>query len=115
MLAQGGMTPLQAIRCATINGAAYLGMDKEIGSLEPGKLADLVIMNESPLDDIRNSEKIKYVMVNGRLYDSDSMNEIGNRDKPRLHFWWQMTHGDMSALPVNNSETWQYMVQDGDN
>jgi imidazolonepropionase-like amidohydrolase/Tol biopolymer transport system component len=115
MLAQGGMTPLQAIRCATINGAAYLGMDKEIGSLEPGKLADLVIMNESPLDDIRNSEKIKYVMVNGRLYDSDSMNEIGNRDKPRLHFWWQMTHGDMSALPVNNSETWQYMVLDVDN
>ncbi|MES2278036.1 MAG: amidohydrolase family protein [Bacteroidota bacterium] len=114
MLAQGGMTPLQAIRCATINGAAYLGMDKEIGSLEVGKLADLVVMNENPLDEIRNSEKIKYVMVNGRLYDSDSMNEIGNRDKPRLHFWWQMTHGDMSALPVNNNETWQYTVQDGD-
>jgi imidazolonepropionase-like amidohydrolase/Tol biopolymer transport system component len=115
MLAQGGMTPLQAIRCATINGAGYLGMDKEIGSLEVGKLADLVIMNENPLDDIRNSEKIKYVMVNGRLYDADSMNEIGNREKPRLRFWWQMTHGDMSALPVNNSETWTYGVQDGDN
>ena len=115
MLAQGGMTPLQAIRCATINGAGYLGMDKEIGSLEVGKLADLIVMNENPLDDIRNSEKIKYVMVNGRLYDADSMNEIGNREKPRLRFWWQMTHGDMSALPVNNSETWQYTVQDGDN
>lgn len=114
MLAQGGMTPLQAIRCATINGASYLGMDKEIGSLEPGKLADLVIMNENPLDDIRNSEKIKYVMLNGRLYDVDSMNEIGNHEKPRLHFWWQMSHGDMSALPVNNSETWQYTVQEGD-
>jgi imidazolonepropionase-like amidohydrolase len=115
MLAQGGMTPLQAIRCATINGAGYLGMDKEIGSLEVGKLADLVIMNENPLDDIRNSEKIKYVMVNGRLYDADSMNEIGNREKPRLRFWWQMNHGDMLALPVNNNETWQYMTQDGDN
>jgi len=88
-------------------------MDKEIGSLDQGKLADRVIMNANPLDDIRNSEKIKYVMVNGRLYDADNMNEIGNHEKPRLHFWWQMSHGDMSALPVNNSETWTYTVQDG--
>lgn len=57
MLAQGGMTPLQAIRCATVNGAAYLGMSKEIGSLEVGKLADLIVMDANPLDDIRNSEK----------------------------------------------------------
>lgn len=114
MLEQGGMTPLQAIRCATINGASYLGMDKEIGSLEAGKLADLVVMNENPLESIRNSEKIKYVMVNGRLYDADSMNEIGNREKPRLRFWWQMSHGEMTALPVNNSETWTYTVADGD-
>jgi imidazolonepropionase-like amidohydrolase/Tol biopolymer transport system component len=114
MLAQGGMSPLQVIRCATINGAGYLGMDKEIGSLEVGKLADLVIMNENPLDDIRNSEKIKYVMVNGRLYDADSMNEIGNHDKPRIRFWWQMNRGDMANLPVGNLETYTYTVQDGD-
>jgi len=114
MLAQGGMTPMQAIRCATMNGAAYLGMDKEIGSLEPGKLADLIVMNENPLDDIRNSEKIKYVMVNGRLYDSDSMNEIGNHEKPRLHFWWQMTHGDVSPPPGVNYETYQFTDQDGE-
>jgi len=100
MLAQGGMTPLQAIRCATLNGAYYLGMDKEIGSLEIGKLADLVVMNDNPLDDIRNSESVKYVMVNGRLYDTDSMNEIGNHDKPRLHFWWQMSRGQLISLPV---------------
>ncbi|RZM14841.1 MAG: amidohydrolase, partial [Pedobacter sp.] len=68
MLVQGGMTPLQAIRCATQNGAAYLGMEKEIGSLEAGKLADLIIMDANPIEDIRNSEKIKYVMINGRLY-----------------------------------------------
>lgn len=114
MLAQGGMTPLQAIRCATMNGASYLGMDKEIGSLEIGKLADLIVLNDNPLVDIRNSQKIKYVMVNGRLYDADSMNEIGNRAKPRLRFWWQMDHGGMVNLPVGNNETWLYNSQDGD-
>ncbi len=114
MLAQGGMSPLQAIRCATINGASYLGMDKEIGSLENGKLADLVVLNDNPLVDIRNSEKIKYVMANGRLFDADSMNEIGNREKPRLRFWWQLNRGEMVNLPVGNHETWLFSSQDGD-
>ncbi len=114
MLAQGGMSPLQAIRCATMNGASYLGMDKEIGSLETGKLADLIVLNDNPLVDIRNSQKIKYVMVNGRLYDADSMNEIGNREKPRLRFWWQMNRGEMMNLPVGNSETWLFTSGDGD-
>jgi imidazolonepropionase-like amidohydrolase/Tol biopolymer transport system component len=114
MLTQGGMSPMQAIRCATINGAGYLGMDKEIGSLETGKLADLIVLNENPLDDIRNSDKIKYVMANGRLYDAESMNEIGNREKPRLRFWWQMNRGDVANLPVGNQQTWLYTVQDGD-
>lgn len=102
MLAQGGMKPLEVIRAATLNVAAYLGLDKEIGSLEVGKLADLVVMNDNPLEDIRNSEHIKYVMVNGRMYDTDSMNEIGNREKPRLHFYWQMTKGGMISLPDGN-------------
>jgi imidazolonepropionase-like amidohydrolase/Tol biopolymer transport system component len=114
MLTQGGMTPLQAIRCATINGASYLGMDRDIGSLEQGKLADLIVLNANPLVDIRNSEKIKYVMVNGRLYDANSMNEIGNREKPRLRFWWQQNRGEMVSLPVGNNETWLYTSQDGD-
>lgn len=114
MLAQGGMSPLQAIRCATINGASYLGMDKEIGSLENGKLADLIVLNDNPLIDIRNTQKIKFVMVNGRLYDADSMNEIGNREKPRIRFWWQMNRGEMVNLPVGNNETWLYTSQDGD-
>ncbi|MDB4903332.1 MAG: translocation protein TolB [Mucilaginibacter sp.] len=114
MLAQGGMTPMQAIRCATMNGASYLGMDKEIGSLETGKLADLIILNENPLDDIRNSEKIKYVMVNGRLYDADSMNEIGNRERPRMLFWWQQVHGGMINIPHGNTETYLFNTQDGD-
>ena len=114
MLTQGGMSPMQAIRCATINGASYLGMDKEIGSLENGKLADLIVLNDNPLDDIHNSQKIKYVMVNGRLYDADSMNEIGNREKPRLRFWWQLNRGEAMNQPVGNTETYLYSSQDGD-
>ncbi len=114
MLTQGGMSPMQALRCATINGASYLGMDKEIGSLEVGKLADMVVLNDSPIVDIRNSEKIKYVMVNGRLYDAESMNEIGNTEKPRLRFWWQMSKGESVSLPVTNKETWLYTTQDGE-
>ena len=63
MLAQGGMSPLEAIRCATINGAWYLGLDKDLGSLEKGKLADLIVMDKNPLENIRNSEK--YFFRNG--------------------------------------------------
>ncbi|UEG54564.1 amidohydrolase family protein [Mucilaginibacter daejeonensis] len=115
MLGQGGFTPMQALRCATINGAAYLGMDKEIGSLEVGKLADLVILNQNPLDDIRHSDNIKYVMVNGRLYDSDSMNQIGNTEKPRMRFWWQLNRGEMVSLPVGSTETYLFGTSDGEN
>jgi imidazolonepropionase-like amidohydrolase/Tol biopolymer transport system component len=108
MLEQGGMSPLQAIRCATINGAAYLGMDKEIGSLEKGKLADLIVLNKNPLEMLRSTNDIKYVMVNGRLYDAESMNEVGNNEKPRARFWWQQNRGESVTLPVGNMETYLY-------
>lgn len=93
MLQQGGMTNMEALRCATLFGARYIGMDKDIGSLEKGKLADLVIMDENPLENIRNSEKISHVMMNGRLYDAETMNEIGNREKKRLPFFWESDKG----------------------
>jgi Tol biopolymer transport system component/imidazolonepropionase-like amidohydrolase len=89
MLQQGGMTNMEAIRCATLNGAQYLGLDRDLGSLESGKLADLIVMDKNPLENIRNSESIRYVMKNGRLYDGGTMNEIGNTDKKRGKFWWE--------------------------
>jgi Tol biopolymer transport system component/imidazolonepropionase-like amidohydrolase len=89
MLAQGGMTPLEAIRCATLYGAEYIGLDHDLGSLEPGKLADLVIMDKNPLENIENSESVKYVMKNGRLYDSWTMDELGNHPKKRGKFFWE--------------------------
>lgn len=114
MLVQGGMSPLQAIRSGTLNGAAYLGMDKEIGSLEPGKLADLVIMDANPLNDIRNSEKIKYVMINGRIFDSLSMNEIGTREKLRGKFWFETGKGMIYSFPTGVAETYTYTIPNCD-
>ena len=88
-MAQGGMTPLQVIRGATLHGAAYLGMDKYIGSIEPGKLADLVVLDKNPLEDIYNTESVRYTMVNGRLFDAETMNEIGNHLAQRLPWFWE--------------------------
>ncbi|MBI2967392.1 MAG: PD40 domain-containing protein [Bacteroidetes bacterium] len=90
MLAQGGMSAMQALRCATVNGAEYIGMDKDLGSLEKGKLADLIVLDKNPLDDIRNTEWVRYTMVNGRLYDCETMNEIGNYDRKRSKFYWEI-------------------------
>jgi len=91
MLAQGGMTNLEALRCATMNPAINLGLDNWIGSLQPGKLADLLVMDKNPLDDIRNTESIHYTMINGRLYDSETMNEVGNYDNKRPKFYWELS------------------------
>ncbi len=89
MLAQGGMTPHEALRAGTLNGAWYLGLDKDLGSLEPGKLADLIILDKNPLDNIRNTEAIQYVMLNGYLYDSMTMNRIGDEAKNRAPFFFE--------------------------
>jgi imidazolonepropionase-like amidohydrolase len=89
MLAQGGMTPLEALDSATIAGARYLGMDKDLGSLEAGKLADLVVLDRNPLENIRNSDSVRSVMLNGRLYDAATLDEIAPQARKRPPFWWQ--------------------------
>lgn len=89
MMAQGGMTPMEALRTATMNPAKSLGLDEYVGSLKPGKLADLLVLEQNPLENIYNTETIKYTMVNGRLYDADSMNEKGNHSKKHSKFYWE--------------------------
>ena len=82
---------MEALRSATLNGAEYLGMDHQIGSLETGKLADLVILEKNPLENIQNTNSVTHTMINGRLYDASTMNEIGLQSKGRVKFWWEMT------------------------
>jgi imidazolonepropionase-like amidohydrolase len=89
MLGQGGMGNHQALRSATLSGAESLGLDNWLGSLEPGKFADLIVMDKNPLENLLNTESLSQVMVNGRLYDAETMNEIGNINKPRSKFWWE--------------------------
>lgn len=87
---QGGMTPMEALQCGTINGAKYLGLDADLGSLEVGKLADLVVIQKGfdPTKRIRDSEKIQYVVANGRPFAAERMNELGS-PAPREPFYWQ--------------------------
>jgi Tol biopolymer transport system component/imidazolonepropionase-like amidohydrolase len=90
MFEQGGMTPLQALRSATLSGAQYLGLDRDLGSLENGKLADLIVLDRNPLENIRNSESVAYTMVGGRLYEATTMNQIGNHPRQRATFWFEV-------------------------
>jgi imidazolonepropionase-like amidohydrolase len=86
---RGGMSPVEALAAGTIMSARSLGMDKDIGSLEPGKLADLVVLDADPTQDIRNSEKVHRVMLGGRLYDPLTMNEVVTGTRTRAPYWWE--------------------------
>ncbi|MCL1125364.1 amidohydrolase family protein [Shewanella surugensis] len=79
MFAQGGMDNLDVLKTATINPAKTFGMDKQIGSIETGKLADVIVIDGDPLKNIRTTDKVIYTMVNGKLYNSETMNQI-NKD-----------------------------------
>ncbi|MDT8449251.1 MAG: amidohydrolase family protein [Wenzhouxiangellaceae bacterium] len=94
MMVQGGFTPFEALRGATIDGAKYFGMDAEIGSIEVGKLADLAVIEGNPLEDIRISQNVKYTMLNGRLYDASTMNQVAPDEIERGPFFFELEGGD---------------------
>ncbi|MDA0285714.1 MAG: amidohydrolase family protein, partial [Planctomycetota bacterium] len=97
---QGGMTPMQALRCGTLNGAKYLGLDGDIGSLEAGKLADLIVMEAGadPTIEIRDSERIQWTIANGRIFESKSMSEPARPGSPDF-FWEHVGNGISYPLP----------------
>ncbi len=87
IMAQGGFTPFEAIRGATIDGATHLGMDHDIGSIEVGKLADMAIIEGDVLSDIRKSEYVSHTVLNGRVFESATMNQVGSKKERNLFFF----------------------------
>ncbi len=94
MMHQGGFSPWEAIRGATIDGARYIGLDRDVGSIEAGKLADLVVIDGNPLDDLRRSEYVAYTMLNGRLYEAATMNQVAPDKVAREPFFFEREGGD---------------------
>jgi Tol biopolymer transport system component/imidazolonepropionase-like amidohydrolase len=87
-LNSGGLTGIETLRAATYNGAKAIGMEQDLGSIEPGKMADLVFMTSSPLIYIRNTNTIKYVMKNGELYEAATLDRVYPRQSKLPAMWW---------------------------
>lgn len=94
---RGGWSPIEALRAGTIMPATSLGYQKDVGSLEPGKLADLVVLDADPTTDIRNTEKVSRVMLGGRLYDAATLNEVATGNFKRKPYWWEGAAGGKST------------------
>jgi imidazolonepropionase-like amidohydrolase/Tol biopolymer transport system component len=101
MFALGGMSPIEALRTATVAPAHYLGMERDLGTIDVGKLADLVVIDGDVLADIRQSDRISLVMQNGRLYEVPSMNEVVSRERARKPFFFEGQAG--VGMPVGSS------------
>jgi imidazolonepropionase-like amidohydrolase len=76
LLVKAGLTPTESLRAATLNPAKFFGLDQKLGTIEQGKLADLVLLEANPLEDIRNTQKIDAVVMNGRFYDRKALDKM---------------------------------------
>jgi len=102
-MVQGGFSPWEALRGATIDGANSLGMDHEIGSIEAGKLADIMIVDGNPLEDIYRSEYVSHTIINGRLYETSSMNQIAPNEVARQPLFFELEGGDAWSAGAQES------------
>ncbi|WP_129778367.1 amidohydrolase family protein [Peristeroidobacter soli] len=85
---EGGWQPMEALRAATMCGARGMGLAQDIGSLEPAKLADLLVLNANPLEDLRHSAALRYVIKNGFVYEADTLRMIWPEVREAPRFWW---------------------------
>ena len=81
-MATGGMKNHDVLRAATIYGAEAIGMGQDLGSIEPGKMADILVLDRDPLADLRNTTGLRYVMKDGRLFDANTLDEVGPDKRP---------------------------------
>jgi hypothetical protein len=87
-LSEGGMPLHDVLRVGTIFGAVSIGLDKDLGSIEAGKLADMIVLDANPLTDIKNIQRIRYVMRNGQLFESETLDEVWPRERKLPPQWW---------------------------
>jgi Tol biopolymer transport system component len=100
-IASGGMPTHEVLKVGTIYGADAIGMAKDLGSIEKGKLADLVVLDRNPLENIRNTNSIRYVMKNGELFEGDTLDQIWPEQKklPR-QYWWDLEPTPRKTAPT---------------
>lgn len=89
MFAQGGMSNMEVLKTATINPATTFGMEQQLGSIKEGKLADLIVIDGDPLADIRVTDRVTHTMVNGKLFDAETMNELNGDKQQRKPFFFE--------------------------
>jgi len=87
-MAAAGMSELEALRVATLHGAWFLGADEDLGSIRAGKLADLLVLDGNPLEDIRATADIRWVVKDGIVYDADTLDEIWPEERPFGPYTW---------------------------
>lgn len=87
-LGSGGLTPHETLRVVTLYGAEAIGMQQDVGSLETGKMADLIVLDRNPLENIRNTNSIRYVMKNGELYEGDTLDMIWPEERTMPKPFW---------------------------
>jgi imidazolonepropionase-like amidohydrolase/Tol biopolymer transport system component len=88
-LASGGLTEHETLRAVTLHGAEAIGLDADVGSIEPGKLADILVLDGNPLEKIENTNSLRYVMKNGELFEAATLDQIWpvKKSLPK-QFWW---------------------------
>jgi Tol biopolymer transport system component len=107
-IASGGLPAHEVLKIGTINGAEGIGMGKDLGSIEAGKLADLLVLDRNPLENIRNTTSIRYVMKNGELFEGDTLDQVWPAQKklPR-QYWWDLDPTSRKTAPTRPSITTQ--------